>query len=138
MRFCAVRPNDKVGLSSMRTKRAFAASSFGAVLAALTACGGGWSNAPPAAPLAQARSLSPERTRDSSGFNFMIVDDQADPSFNEILGINDGGRLVGYYGSGSASDPSEGYIVVAPYQQINFKKESYPGAADTELSGISD
>jgi hypothetical protein len=117
----------------MTTERAFAAATLAALLAALTACGGaGSSNVP------QAHGMPAQPNSGSSGFTFQTIDDQTDPSFNEILGINDGGKLAGFYGSGSASDPSEGYIVVPPYQQNNFRKEGYPGAVDTELAGDND
>ncbi|MBV8344906.1 MAG: hypothetical protein JO190_07955 [Candidatus Eremiobacteraeota bacterium] len=122
----------------MAIERAFAAGIPAAVLAALTACAGPGSDVPSAAPLAHARSAAYERATGSSGFNFMTVDDPADPSFNEILGVNDGSKLVGFYGSGSASDPSEGYIVVSPFGSTNFREEAYPGAADTELTGLND
>ncbi len=114
----------------MSIERAFAACIFGSLLPALTACGAGSSNMTAASP--------GERAPATSGYTFTTVDDAADTSFNEILGINDGAKLVGFYGSGSASDPSVGYIVVAPYTQNNFRTESYPGAQDTELAGLND
>ncbi len=118
----------------MLTKRASVAITLASLLAGLTACAGAGSpSASPPAPPAQLARVS-----GTSGFNFMTVDDQADPSFNEILGINDGAKITGYYGSGSSSDPSVGYIVVAPYGQNNFRKESYPGSLDTELTGLND
>jgi hypothetical protein len=123
----------------MAMERAVAAGIFGTLLVALTACGAvGTTETPQAAAPALVRAAATRAVPGASGFTFTTVDDQADPSFNEILGIDDGGRLVGFYGSGSTSDPSEGYIVSPPYQQNNFRKESYPGAVDTELTGIND
>lgn len=115
----------------MLNERAFAAITLGTLLA-LAACAGPASpSAAPQAPL----GLVPAA---SAGYTFTTVDDQADPTFNEVLGINDRATLTGFYGSGSKSDPSSGYIVVPPYGQNNFRKESYPSAADTELTGLND
>jgi hypothetical protein len=117
---------------SVIIERAFAAVALGMLLAGPAACAGpGSPSASPPAPLAR---VHPDA---SSGYTFETVDDQAS-TFNEILGINDGAKLTGYYGSGSSSDPSVGYIVVAPYGQNNFRKESYPGAVGTELTGLND
>jgi len=116
---------------NMLTERGFVAVTLGALLAGLAACAGPASpSTSPPAPLAEV----PEA---SSGYTFQTVDDNAS-NFNEILGINDGAKIVGFYGSGASSDPSVGYIVVAPYGQTNFRKESYPGALDTELTGLND
>lgn len=116
----------------MLRERALAAITLGILLAGLAACAGAASpNATPQAPLALVPGAS-------SGYNFTTIDDQADPTFNEILGINDGATLTGFYGSGSKSDPSIGYIVLPPYGQNNFRKESYPSAVDTELTGLND
>ncbi len=115
----------------MLTERPFATVTL-ALLATLAACSGAGS---PSAPPATASLARPPGA--SSGFTFTTVDDQAD-SFNEVLGINDGAKLTGFYGSGSSSDSSVGYIVVAPYGQNNFRPESYPGALDTELTGLND
>jgi hypothetical protein len=116
----------------MLNERAFGAITLGALLAGLAAC------ASPASPSASPQAPLARTPDTSSGYTFQTVDNQVDPTFNEILGINDGAKLTGFYGSGSASDPSVGYIVVAPYGQNNFRKESYPGAVDTELTGLND
>ena len=119
----------------MVIERAFLSVAFGTLLAGLAACAGPGS--PSASPPAQPASLVGVNPGASSGFTFKTVDDQAS-AFNEILGINDGAKLTGFFGSGSSSDPSVGYIVVAPYGQNNFRKESYPGGLDTELTGLND
>ncbi len=115
----------------MLTERAFVTVALGALLAGLAACAGPASpSASPPDPLARVPDAS-------SGYTFQTIDDNAS-NFNEILGINDGAKIVGFYGSGSSSGPSVGYIVVAPYGQKNFRTESYPGALDTELTGLND
>lgn len=118
----------------MAIERALGAGIIGTLLVALTACAA----AGPSARTTLGSAPAYDGVPGASGFTYTTVDDEVDPSFNEILGIDDGARLVGFYGSGSASDPSVGYIVSPPYQQNDFRKEAYPGGVDTELTGISD
>ena len=33
-------------------------------------------------------------------YTFKTLDDHADPTFNQLLGINDHGKIAGYFGSG--------------------------------------
>ncbi|HWG24343.1 hypothetical protein, partial [Actinospica sp.] len=37
-----------------------------------------------------------------AGYSFTTVDDPADPTFNQLLGINQNGIIAGYFGSGAA------------------------------------
>ena len=34
-----------------------------------------------------------------------------DPTFNQLLGINNEGRIAGYFGSGAANHPNKGYTI---------------------------
>jgi hypothetical protein len=44
------------------------------------------------------------------------VDGRADLTFNQLLGINDSGRISGYFGSGAdAMHPNKGYQVGADH-----------------------
>ena len=80
-------------------------------------------------PAAASRSsLAPARKH--IGFAFITLDLKY-TSFNRMLGINNGGRVVGYYGTGTTSDPNVGLLVFPPYQQGQFHKIQYPGASDT-------
>jgi len=73
----------------------------------------------------------------SGSYAFQTAGDSADPTFNQLLGINDQGEVAGYYGSGTdASHPNRGYTVVAPYAQPNFTNENFPGSAQTQVIGI--
>jgi hypothetical protein len=49
-------------------------------------------------------------------------------TFNQDLGINNSGVIVGYFGSGAAGHPNQGYTVVPPYGQANFTSENFPGS----------
>jgi len=70
-------------------------------------------------------------------YSFTTIDDSADPTFNQVLGINNGGSLVGYYGSGASGHPNRGFKVVYPYGPMQFSNENYPGAAQTQVVGIN-
>lgn len=50
---------------------------------------------------------------------------------NRLLGLNNQGHIVGSYGSGVPSDPSEGYSTISPYGANNYQSVVYPKAADT-------
>lgn len=65
--------------------------------------------------------------------------DLHDPTFNQLLAMNDNGVIAGYFGSGAdAAHPNVGYIADAPYAQNNFHVEDFPGAAQTQVIGIND
>ena len=69
---------------------------------------------------------------------FQTVDDPADLTFNQLLGINDSGRISGYFGSGAdAKHPNKGYQVHAGYHRGDFMNENFPGSAQTQVVGIN-
>jgi hypothetical protein len=71
-------------------------------------------------------------------YAFTTLGDQNDSSFNQLLGINNSGTIVGYYGSGAdASHPNKGYWVTPWYSQGDFGDENYPGAAQTQVVGVN-
>ena len=56
-------------------------------------------------------------------YSFLTVDDPVDvnfaamqniPSFTNLLGINDKGLIAGFYGSGNAGDPNQGFLLTLP------------------------
>ncbi|MGB6713729.1 MAG: hypothetical protein WBE30_08900, partial [Candidatus Cybelea sp.] len=118
-----------------------AAATAGAVLL-VTACSGGSlpSGAIPAAPQANLSQTSASRLGigPAKMFQFTTIDDQADPTFNQLLGINDHGKIAGYFGIGSPSHPNQGYTLVKPYGQSNYKNENYPGSVQTQVTAIND
>jgi hypothetical protein len=59
-------------------------------------------------------------------FTFQDIINNADPTFNQELGINTAGTIAGYFGSGAAGHPNKGYTVVPPYGQANFVNENFP------------
>src|ERR1700749_1828699 len=46
---------------------------------------------------------------------FQDVINTTDRTFNQELGINNAGTIAGYFGSGAAGHPNQGYTVVPPY-----------------------
>jgi hypothetical protein len=78
-----------------------------------------------------ARSVVP-----TTSFKFQTINNDTDPTFNQLLGINDHRTIAGYYGSGAPGHPNKGYVVVPPYQQTNFTSENYPGSAQTQVTCI--
>ncbi|MBV9715060.1 MAG: hypothetical protein JOZ64_06775 [Solirubrobacterales bacterium] len=82
---------------------------------------------------ASAQQVSPQSTT----YRFTTLDDQADPTFNQLLGINDGGLIVGYFGSGLAGHPNKGYRLNPPYGQGNYVNENFPGSVQTQVTGVN-
>jgi hypothetical protein len=71
-------------------------------------------------------------------YSFTTLNDQADPTFNQLLGINTHGVISGYFGSGEAGHPNKGYVLNPPYGQANYVNENFPGSAQTQVTGLND
>ncbi|MGC1379845.1 MAG: hypothetical protein WA814_02335 [Candidatus Baltobacteraceae bacterium] len=101
--------------------------------------------APPAPPVVPLRSLPQlplvalraHRSGQIFNYAFTTLDNQADPTFNRLLGINNLGKISGYYGSGATGHPNRGYVVYRPYGPNNFRNENYPGASDTQVTSLN-
>ena len=88
-----------------------------------------------AAPAAAAPSSPlPNAT---GNFDFATLDNQRDPTFNQLLGINTSGVIAGYFGSGAAGHPNKGYVLSPPYTQRNYRNENFPGSAQTQVTGLN-
>ena len=70
-------------------------------------------------------------------YEFHTIDNPADKTFNQLLGINDSNVIAGYYGSGAAGHPNRGYTLYWPYTHSNFTSENFPKAAQTQAIGIN-
>ena len=74
----------------------------------------------------------------ATAYTFTTLDDQADPTFNQLLGINGNHVIVGYFGSGAdAQHPNKGYVLKPPYGQGNYTNENFPGSAQTQVVAIN-
>src|SRR5258707_10693977 len=75
---------------------------------------------------------------DKVRFKFQDITNANDPTFNQELGIDNAGEIVGYLGSGAAGHPNKGYTVVQPYKtQLDFTNENFPGSVQTQVIGIN-
>jgi len=66
---------------------------------------------------------------------FSTLDNPGDPTFNQLLGINNQGVISGYFGSGQVGHPNIGYTIAAPY--TTFVPDQLPGSLQTQPVGIS-
>jgi hypothetical protein len=67
--------------------------------------------------------------------SFTTIDNPADPTFNQLLGINDDGVISGYFGSGAAGHPNQGYTIAPPY--MTFVSDNLPASVQTQATGIA-
>ena len=74
----------------------------------------------------------------AGGYQFVTIGSHNDRAFNQILGINNNGRIAAYFGSGATGSPNRGYTIAAPYAQNDIKSENFPGAAQTPAIGLND
>jgi hypothetical protein len=74
----------------------------------------------------------------ANGYQFLTLDDTGDSTFNQLLGINNVGVIAGYSGSGAAGHPNKGYELRAPYAPVDFAAQDYPGAVQTQVTGLDD
>lgn len=72
-------------------------------------------------------------------YTFTTLDNNNDPTFNQLLGINNHGVIAGYFGSGvpASVHPNKGYTLSAPYGQGNYKNENFPGSVQTQVTAIN-
>ena len=104
------------------------------VLAVAVAAGAGAVASLPAA--AQAGTASRVAAA-SSSYAFSTLDNQNDPTFNHLLGINSHNVISGYFGSGATGHPNKGYLINAPYGQANYVNENFPNSAQTQVVGLN-
>jgi hypothetical protein len=79
-----------------------------------------------------------QNTSSQPHYAFRTLDDQADLTFNQLLGINNAGLIAGYFGSGAdAQHPNKGYLLHPNYHQHNFQNDNFPGSAQTQVTGLN-
>lgn len=70
-------------------------------------------------------------------YHFKTINNANDPTFNQLLGINDKGKIAGYFGSGVAGHPNKGYTLTPPYHQLNYRNQNFPGSKQTQVTGLN-
>ena len=73
----------------------------------------------------------------AASYTFQTLNNNADPTFNQLLGINNHGKIAGYFGSGAVGHPNKGYTLKPPYGQIDYINENFPGSVQTQVTGIN-
>ena len=71
-----------------------------------------------------------------TSYAFRTVGDAADPTFNQLLGINGDGVIAGYFGSGAQGHPNKGFRVVDGAR--SFVTENVPGSVQTQVTAINE
>src|SRR5581483_3988738 len=70
----------------------------------------------------------------STGYHFSMLNNGADPTFNQLLGINDDGVIAGYFGSGAQGHPNKGYELWTP---DTYRNENFPHSVQTQVTGLN-
>lgn len=70
-------------------------------------------------------------------YRYSTLNDNADTTFNQLLGINQGGVIAGYFGSGAQGHPNQGYLVFPPYFQNYYANNNFPGSVQTQVTGLN-
>ena len=90
-----------------------------------------------AALLAPGAAHAASGTSTETVYSYNTIDNASDPTFNQLLGINNKGVICGYFGSGAAGHPNKGYTVSPPYSQSNYVNENFPGSVQTQVTAIN-
>jgi probable HAF family extracellular repeat protein len=66
-------------------------------------------------------------------YSFQKVASPQDPTFTQLLGINAGNTIAGYFGSGATGHPNKGFALGLP---ARFSAENFPRSAQTQVIAI--
>jgi hypothetical protein len=120
--------------ATLRTYRPlFVSAALALTAACLSACGGAMAPTPASNAVAPFSATNPA----PAVLKFRTLNSVKDPTFNQLLGINNLGKISGYYGSGATGHPNKGYLILPPYGQKNYRYEDYPGSAQTQVTGLN-
>jgi hypothetical protein len=93
-----------------------------------------------AAPLLGAGALATPAVAHEHGhvtsYSFRTLNNQADNTFNQLLGINQHDLIAGYDGSGQAMHPNKGYLL--SLNPVSYRNENWPASAQTQVTGLND
>ncbi len=74
----------------------------------------------------------------SAGWTFNTLNNSNDPTFNQLLGINNRGVIGGYFGSGARRHPNKGYLINLAPAASTFTNENFPLGKQTQVIGVND
>jgi hypothetical protein len=137
------RPNtpERSAARSGRARRAAHMPGLARAGAAALASGsvaGAFFLASPALAAAGHHAATHSQAATSTKYNFSTLNDQNDPTLNQLLGINTHNVIAGYFGSGAdAQHPNKGYLIKAPYGQANYTDENFPNSSQTQVTGLN-
>jgi hypothetical protein len=69
-----------------------------------------------------------------AGVTFETLDNPADLTYNQLLGINNSGLIAGFYGSGQAGHPNQGYLLTPPH---SYTAVNDPSTVQTQLTELN-
>jgi hypothetical protein len=67
-------------------------------------------------------------------YTFQTINNPADTTFNQLLGIDTAGAIAGYFGSGAVGHPNQGYERTV---KGTFVPSNFPGSTQTQTTGIN-
>jgi hypothetical protein len=105
---------------------------------ALSACSSAGGAADSVALAGNAQRGSSMSSMTAGSYQIVEFNDKRDLTFNQLLGINNEGVIAGYFGSGAAGHPNKGYWLRPPFAQGDFVNENFPGATQTQVTGLND
>ncbi len=115
----------------------FVATILGFLILLMAACGS--VTLTPTSATTLSNSLSDSHPQNT--YHFTTLNNNNDPTFNQLLGINDHGVIAGYFGSGAIVNgtlhPNKGYTLSHPYGQNNYTNENFPDSVQTQVVAIN-
>lgn len=80
---------------------------------------------------------SPSSAASGPAYTFKTLNNSNDATFNQLLGINDHGKIVGYFGSGVHGHPNKGYVLHSPFHQLDYRNQNFPHSKQTQVTGLN-
>lgn len=118
-------------------KPALTAIVLAIVTPALVACGGTTAFSPSAQAPSSIQSSHGIRPMGATAWTFTTLDDPNNPSYNELLGINNEKEICGFDGAGTTKDPANGFCL-AEEGNGHFRQHDYPSLAlDTYVTSLN-
>ena len=124
-----------LNLNRKVTVPVLAAAVMALLILVMTACG----SVAAASTLGDSLANTSQQSNHQSGvsYHFHTLNNQTDPTFNQLLGINNDGKIAGYFGSGANNHPNKGYTLSKPYHQNDYTNENFPGSVQTQVTAIN-